>query len=444
MKATAALFVLLLSLAPLSSPTLAQTPGLITIGAAGAVKGLVQATAPGAAVGRIVQSGKPLYLNDHVTTDAVGRLQVLLLDETVFTVGPRSDMVLDEFVYDPRTNAGKITARLTKGVFRFVTGKVARQNPANMKILLPAGTIGIRGTIAGINVVGLVSDIILLGPGRRNSANEPPGSVYVENVNIKAVLDRPGFGSTVEPGKPPTPPADMSGKAAEISQALKPDPDKRPAPQESQYKKSPPATEEAGQHEARAQEHIYIDQETSMFSTALNKDITHASQDAAKINVFSNGIAQWDQVRLIPTGTGFYTGAGQYLCTGGSCGAGLKGDFSYGINIDFGNRTIGGPGSANAFSDIFIDNPPPPAPQFASSSASSLGTPGLIAKIPFSALQGDAVIVLVAPAISNPSFDGTALILRNHDGIIARDLQINLNFEKSSGEVARGSHLSSR
>ena len=47
---------------------------------------------------------------NHVTTKADSRLQVMLLDETVFTVGPESDMVLDEFVYDPSTNAGKITA----------------------------------------------------------------------------------------------------------------------------------------------------------------------------------------------------------------------------------------------------------------------------------------------------------------------------------------------
>jgi hypothetical protein len=71
---------------------------------------------------------------------------VLLLDETVFTIGPNGDMVIDEFVYDPNNSRDKITARLQKGVFRWVTGEVARKNPANMKVTLPVGAIGIRGT----------------------------------------------------------------------------------------------------------------------------------------------------------------------------------------------------------------------------------------------------------------------------------------------------------
>ncbi|MBI5882485.1 MAG: FecR domain-containing protein, partial [Elusimicrobia bacterium] len=120
---------------------------LTRIGAAAAVRGTVSAVAPGQTVGRIMSSGKEVYLRDAVTTDAQGRMQVMLLDETVFTIGPNSSLVLDEFVYDPGTGAGKMTARVTKGVFRFVTGKIARETPSNMRVKLPVGVIGIRGTI---------------------------------------------------------------------------------------------------------------------------------------------------------------------------------------------------------------------------------------------------------------------------------------------------------
>ncbi|HOW89553.1 MAG TPA: hypothetical protein PL037_04665, partial [Elusimicrobiales bacterium] len=88
-----------------ASPAFAEAQ---RIGAAGAVSGGVKALSAGDAVGRIVESGKPIFLNDHVITDGKGRLQVMLLDETVFTIGPNSDMVLDEFVYDPATSAGKV------------------------------------------------------------------------------------------------------------------------------------------------------------------------------------------------------------------------------------------------------------------------------------------------------------------------------------------------
>ena len=125
----------ILALAANSAFGQGAAPALTRIGAAAAVHGLVNAQTPGS-VGRVIQSGKPLFLNDHVTTSAEGRLQVLLLDETIFTLGPDSDMVLDEFVYDPSNDSGKITARVTKGLFRFVTGKVARRDPAKMKVKL--------------------------------------------------------------------------------------------------------------------------------------------------------------------------------------------------------------------------------------------------------------------------------------------------------------------
>src|SRR5579863_10411708 len=146
MKKTLSYFSIASVLLPMAAT--AQAPGLTRIGAAGAVAGSVRAAAPSeGAVGRVIGSGQPLYLNDAVTTDAQGRLQVLLLDETVFTIGPNSSMVLDKFVYDPATNNGNLSARILKGIFRFVTGKIARKKPSEMEVRMPVGVIGIRGTM---------------------------------------------------------------------------------------------------------------------------------------------------------------------------------------------------------------------------------------------------------------------------------------------------------
>jgi hypothetical protein len=93
-----------------------------------------------------VQHGTPIPLNANVTTGPDGHFQILLLDETVFTLGPNSDMILDEYVYDPKTNAGKITASVAKGTFRWVTGKMTHEDPAGSRVKVPVGTIGVRGT----------------------------------------------------------------------------------------------------------------------------------------------------------------------------------------------------------------------------------------------------------------------------------------------------------
>ncbi len=69
---------------------------------------------------------------------------LLLPDGTAFTVGPNSELVLDDFVYDPNTSTQKMGLKLTRGAFRWVTGKVApRVVP---RIDLPVGDLGFRGT----------------------------------------------------------------------------------------------------------------------------------------------------------------------------------------------------------------------------------------------------------------------------------------------------------
>jgi len=120
------------------------TPGA-QIGTVAECRGAVFMITPG---GRQfpLQKGTPIPLNAHIATGPNGRFQLLLLDETVFTLGPNSDMVLDEFVYDPKTNAGKITANVAKGTFRWVTGRMTHEGPAGSSVKVAVGTIGVRGT----------------------------------------------------------------------------------------------------------------------------------------------------------------------------------------------------------------------------------------------------------------------------------------------------------
>jgi len=138
------------------------------IGAAAAVTGTVTAQRPeaGSPVRR-VHSGSVLYYGDDISTDAEGRMQILLLDETVFTVGPDTELTLDKFVYDPFTETGKITATLTQGAIKFISGRIAAKTPENVTIKLPVGSLGIRGT----------AFIVTIGEGGRNRIDVLRGRV---------------------------------------------------------------------------------------------------------------------------------------------------------------------------------------------------------------------------------------------------------------------------
>ncbi|MBV18004.1 MAG: hypothetical protein CMO05_11095 [Thalassospira sp.] len=122
-------------------------------GVSAAVTGEVILAKSAGEIGTLVESGMPVYLGDRIITSPNAGMQILLLDETVFTIGPNSDIAIDEFVYDPVTGDGRIVADMARGVMRFVTGKIPLNNPASMDINLPVGSIGIRGTIGLIRSV---------------------------------------------------------------------------------------------------------------------------------------------------------------------------------------------------------------------------------------------------------------------------------------------------
>ena len=46
-------------------------------------------------------------------------MQLIFLDKTTLNVGPNSDLVIDEFIYDPSRGAGQMAVSMTKGVLRF-------------------------------------------------------------------------------------------------------------------------------------------------------------------------------------------------------------------------------------------------------------------------------------------------------------------------------------
>ncbi len=153
-----------------------------------------------------------VYLGDQVTSGPAAALQILLKDQTVFTVGPNCSMTIDEFVYDPATASGTLSANIAKGTFRFMSGKIA-SNPNNVKLNSPVATMGVRGTmiegVIGQGAVdlarseGLIDDstgvdpdnallVVLRGPGRDNQGTNKRGELdVITSVGTKR-LDEPG------------------------------------------------------------------------------------------------------------------------------------------------------------------------------------------------------------------------------------------------------------
>lgn len=144
-------------------------------GVTAAVRGAVNLDPVTGEVAHAARSGEDVFLGDAISSGDASGLQLMLLDETVFTVGENTDLTVDEFVYDPATGVGEMSASLAKGVFRFVAGKIAQGDAEDMTINLPTGTIGIRGT------TGLVG-MLEIGPGGESLADLFPDSGFDDGV----------------------------------------------------------------------------------------------------------------------------------------------------------------------------------------------------------------------------------------------------------------------
>lgn len=137
-------------------PVAAQTPAAAAaaaIGVASAVNPQASGQPPGGPA-RTIVIGNNIVHSERVTTGPDGQAQILFVDSSAFSVGPNSEIVIDEFVYDPSTNAGHLAASVTKGVFRFVGGKISKGEEIPVAVNTPTALIGIRGGMMTFTVDG--------------------------------------------------------------------------------------------------------------------------------------------------------------------------------------------------------------------------------------------------------------------------------------------------
>ena len=150
------------------------------IGAAAAVRNQVSATQ--GSQERRLATGNPVLTNDRIRTGADSVAQLLFADQTTLSVGPRSEVTLDRFVYDPNRSTGDVGVSLTTGALRFVSGQ---QDPRSYQVRTPVATIGVRGTIVDFLFInGRMFGILDEG---RCSFTLPNGSVIELNEPGMAV-----------------------------------------------------------------------------------------------------------------------------------------------------------------------------------------------------------------------------------------------------------------
>ena len=90
---------------------------------------------------RTLSGGADVYSRETVRTGDTGQADLQFHDKSNLSVGPKSSIRLDKFVYDPNKSTGTVAIQATRGTFRFVTASQG----GSYQIKSPYGTLGIRG-----------------------------------------------------------------------------------------------------------------------------------------------------------------------------------------------------------------------------------------------------------------------------------------------------------
>jgi hypothetical protein len=89
-----------------------------------------------------LSGGSSVYSKETVRTGDSGQADLQFHDSSNLTVGPKSSVRLDKFVYDTNKSASTVAIQATRGSFRFVTGS---QGKGGVQVKTPYGTLGVRG-----------------------------------------------------------------------------------------------------------------------------------------------------------------------------------------------------------------------------------------------------------------------------------------------------------
>ena len=180
--------------------------GQISIGRVDAVEGDAKVTRSNGVTEQIEQN-TDIFQGDIVITSADASIGISFVDDSIFSIGERGRMVIDEMVYDPETQEGVFNTNIVQGVFSFVSGQIAKTGVDSMTVTTPVASIGIRGTkVAGVAAQEGTENTLSLLP-ETVDGQQIVGEVTVSNQGGSSVLNQMGASLSVSSSftSPPPP-----------------------------------------------------------------------------------------------------------------------------------------------------------------------------------------------------------------------------------------------
>ena len=156
--------------------------------------------------------GASVEMLDVIVTGK-GKTGITFVDDTKVNVTENSKLVIDDFVYDPKSKGtGKLAMKVAMGTVRYASGAVAHENPNSVKINTPTATIAVRGTDFVMSVDEVGRSIVVLMPQCDDTKVQiemtcKSGEIEVITPAGSVVMNKPYQATVVESrgNAPPTP-----------------------------------------------------------------------------------------------------------------------------------------------------------------------------------------------------------------------------------------------
>lgn len=94
----------------------------------------------------------PVFRGDRIQTSKTGSLGIVLSDDTTFSLGPNSEIVMEDYLFNPIEGKFSMVTKMVKGTFSYISGLIGKLSPGSIKMELPNATIAVRGTKLLINI----------------------------------------------------------------------------------------------------------------------------------------------------------------------------------------------------------------------------------------------------------------------------------------------------
>jgi len=135
--------------------------------------------------------GEDVFFKDSIET-AQGRMNIKFIDDTNLKLTEHTEVVIDEYYFDPDPSKSKMTMKFVSGTARFTTGRLGLVPKENIVITTPTATIGVRGTSFTTSVDELGRSLVILLPESECTIDgdcTPSGEITVTNEGGTVVLN---------------------------------------------------------------------------------------------------------------------------------------------------------------------------------------------------------------------------------------------------------------